>query len=103
MGQGNGRAKSKNWKDFLDRAADGNLLWKAARYAEPGSDYANIPPLYSGEGLATENEDKAELFMEPFFPPTSIPSLRKDHAEVDELPWEPISKREIYSALILAK
>jgi hypothetical protein len=53
--------------------------------------------------MATENEDKAELFMESFLPLTSTPSLSEDHAEVDELPWEPILEREIYSALVSAK
>src|SRR5579875_1994814 len=58
------RAKSQHWKDFLDRAAEGNLLWKAAKYAEPGTEYANIPPLRAGEQQATESEDKAKLLME---------------------------------------
>jgi ribonuclease HI len=96
-------AKSKHWKDFLDRAADGNLIWKAAKYAEPSTDYANIPPLYSGEQMVIENEDKAKLLMETFFPPTSSPSLSDDHTEVNELPWEPISEREIYLVLARAK
>ncbi len=33
----NERAKSKHWKGFLDRATEGNLLWKAAKFAEPGA------------------------------------------------------------------
>ena len=95
-------AKSKHWRDFLDQAAKGNLLWKAAKYAEPGTEYSNLPPLTVAGRTAIENEDKAELLLQTFFPPTSAATMNEE-STTDELPWEPVTEPEIFSALSATK
>lgn len=71
------KAKAKHWKEFLDQASSGNLLWKAARYAGPADTYATIPPLKVTDTEYTDNNDKARVLMESFFPQThTTPALR---------------------------
>jgi hypothetical protein len=88
------RAKATHWKEFLDQAGSGNL-WKAARYMEPGDNYANIPPLVIGQTELTENKDKAKALMESFFPQTAEPAQETPTSHREETSWEPITEIEL--------
>ena len=97
------KAKASHWRDFLDGARNGNLLWKAARYTKPGDSYSNIPLLKTGDGEAREDEDKATLFLNTFFPqPASHETPNEGHPPL-QIPWNPITENEIQRSLERAK
>jgi hypothetical protein len=97
------KAKASHWRDFLDGARSGNLLWKAARYTKPGDSYSNIPPLKTGDNEASEDGDKATLFLNTFFPqPAPHETLDEGHPPL-QIPWNPITENEIQRSLERAK
>jgi hypothetical protein len=89
------KAKSNHWKEFLDRAQKGNLLWKAARYTKPGSPYSNIPPLRTGQNEIRDENDKATLLLNTFFPPSNPPTPPDKESQPTPIPWHPITESEI--------
>ena len=95
------KLKAAHWKDFLDQA-NSHTVWKTTPYLERQDNYANIPPLQNGDREATDNEDKARVLLETFFPATEPPP-----AEVivppKELLWEPLTEMEITRTLKASK
>ncbi|KAI2867039.1 hypothetical protein CBS11852_11467 [Aspergillus niger] len=96
------KAKTAHWKQFLDRAGE-RRLWKAATYMRPRESWSSVPALKVDNRSVTGNQEKAEAFMNTFFPmmapaqeetPTRIPA---------ELPWQPITELEVYRSLQAAK
>lgn len=96
------KAKTSHWKQFLDKAGEGKL-WKAATYIRPRESWGCIPALKVGDREVTENQEKAQAFMDSFFP-TMAPAQREHLAQPPaELPWQPISEAEVYRSLKAAK
>ncbi|KAI2812362.1 hypothetical protein CBS115989_10532 [Aspergillus niger] len=96
------KAKTAHWKQFLDRTGE-RRLWKAATYMRPRESWSSVPALKVDNRSVTGNQEKAEAFMNTFFPmmapaqeetPTRIPA---------ELPWQPITELEVYRSLQAAK
>jgi ribonuclease HI len=96
------KAKATHWKQFLDEAKEGQL-WKAATYMRPRESYASIPSLKVGEEELSDNEDKAKAFREAFFPKMAEAEEENIAPAPVEIPWEPITKEEIYRSLKGAK
>jgi hypothetical protein len=62
-----------------------------------------IPTLKVGDSEVTENQEKAQAFMDSFFP-TMAPAQREPLVQpLTELPWQPISEAEVYRSLKAAK
>jgi ribonuclease HI len=96
------KAKASHWKQFLDEAGEGKL-WRAATYMKPREAWGNIPTLQIETTQFIENEDKAQAFLDSFFPEMNPPDpLPPDVTEV-ELPWQPITALEIQRALNATK
>jgi Reverse transcriptase (RNA-dependent DNA polymerase) len=95
--------KQAIWREFLDRAAEGQLLWKAAKYAEPNDNYSSIPPLSGGQGLVTDNDGKAALLMDSFFPPPRSPEVAEPAVRNDEILWEALTEEEVHRLLVSTK
>jgi hypothetical protein len=92
------KAKASHWKSFLDRAGEGHL-WKAATYMRPREDYANIPPLKVDSKEFADNQDKAKIFRDTFFPQMADPVEETERPRKREIPWEPITEQEVHKAL----
>ncbi|KAI3260240.1 hypothetical protein CBS147308_10345 [Penicillium roqueforti] len=92
------KVKASHWKQFLDEAGEGKL-WKAATYMKPREAWGCIPALHVGTNELTENKEKAQAFLDSFFPkmdePDEVPLARAPL----ELPWQPITEREIQRSL----
>ncbi|KAJ5152552.1 hypothetical protein N7492_009832 [Penicillium capsulatum] len=96
------KAKTSHWKQFLDEAGEGKL-WKAATYMRPRDSWGCIPALKLGDREVTENQEKAQAFMDSFFP-TMAPAQREPLAQPPtELPWQPLSEAEVFRSLKAAK
>ena len=96
------KAKASHWKQFLDEAGEGKL-WKAATYMKPREAWGCIPALHVGTNELTENEDKAQAFLDAFFPEMDKPHERPPTQAPLELPWQPITELEIQRSLKAAK
>eukprot|EP00136_Aspergillus_niger_P005212 XP_001395701.2 reverse transcriptase [Aspergillus niger CBS 513.88] len=96
------KAKGRHWKEFLDKAGEGHL-WKAATYTRPRDTYMSIPTLRVGTEEVTDNQGKAEAFLQAFFPMMAEPEPEELVNPAEELPWEPITEQEIYRSLRVAK
>lgn len=96
------KVKTTHWKEFLDKAQEGHL-WKAATYMRPRNPHINIPALKTGSEEATENEAKAKVFLETFFPKMADPEEEDAMPTSEEIPWHPITELEIYRSLKAAK
>ncbi|EED12026.1 endonuclease/reverse transcriptase, putative [Talaromyces stipitatus ATCC 10500] len=90
------KVKSQHWKEFLDKARH---LWKAASYMKPRESYGSIPPLKDGTNEVVDNECKAKMFMEAFFPKMAAPGAMENPEPNEEIRWDPITKEEVYGAL----
>src|ERR1700712_2277321 len=97
-----GKVKATHWKEFLDTASAGNL-WKAAKYMGPRDNYANIPPLIVGEHEIAENNEKAQILLESFFPKMADPIIEDITPTKEEITWDPITGLEIERALKAAR
>lgn len=62
----------------------------------------NIPAIQVGTEKITDNQRKAEAFLETFFPKISEPET-EEVSPAEELPWKPITEEEIYQSLRVAK
>jgi ribonuclease HI len=96
------KAKASHWQQFLDEAGEGKL-WKAATYMKPREAWGCTPALRVGSEELTENKDKAQAFLEAFFPAMNTPDPSPPAASETELPWHPITEREIERSLKTAK
>ncbi|KAI3014160.1 hypothetical protein CBS147347_11515 [Aspergillus niger] len=96
------KAKTAHWKQFLDRAGEGRL-WKAATYMRPRESWSSVPALKVDNRSVTGNQEKAEAFMDTFFP-TMAPAQEETPTRIPaELPWQPITELEVYRSLQAAK
>ncbi|KAJ5240343.1 reverse transcriptase [Penicillium citrinum] len=66
------KAKATHWRRFLDEAGEGKL-WKAATYMKPREAWGCVPALRVGSEELIENKDKAQAFLEAFFPAMNTP------------------------------
>ncbi|KAI3033203.1 hypothetical protein CBS76997_11321 [Aspergillus niger] len=97
------KAKTSHWREFLDKAGEGHL-WKAATYMRPRYAYTSIPAIKVGTEEVTDNQRKAETFLDSFFPKMAEPEVEvESNPTEEELPWEPITEQEIYRSLRAAK
>ncbi|THC88360.1 hypothetical protein EYZ11_012191 [Aspergillus tanneri] len=96
------KAKATHWREFLDKAGEGHL-WKAATYMRPRDAYLSVPTLKVDTEEVTDNQEKAEAFLETFFPKMADAEEEELAAPVEELPWEPITGLEVYRSLKVAK
>jgi hypothetical protein len=96
------KVKASHWKQFLDEAGEGKL-WKAATYMKPREAWGCIPALHVGANELIENEDKAQAFLDAFFPEMDEPSEGLLTQAPLELPWQPITELEIQRSLTAAK
>jgi hypothetical protein len=51
----------------------------------------------------TENEEKAQAFLDSFFPEINTPAAEMSTAATVELPWQPITELEVQRSLQTAK
>jgi hypothetical protein len=89
------KVKAAHWKEFLDKAQEGDL-WRAATYMRPRDPHTSIPALRVGSREVTENEAKAKVFLEAFFPKMADPEEDDTTPPPEEIPWHLITEREIY-------
>ncbi|KAJ5839473.1 uncharacterized protein N7525_004661 [Penicillium rubens] len=81
-------------KQFLDEAGEGKL-WKAAIYTKPREAWGCIPALHVATNELTENKEKAQAFLDAFFPKMDEPDEDSLIRAPLELPWQPITELEI--------
>ena len=96
------KAKTSHWKAFLDEAGEGNL-WRAATYMKPRDSWGCTPTLRVGDRELADNEDKAQAFMDSFFPPMAPAEDETLTNAPSELPWQPITELEVFRSLKSAK
>ncbi|KAI2756346.1 hypothetical protein DTO006G1_7986 [Penicillium roqueforti] len=96
------KVKASHWKRFLDEAGEGKL-WKAATYMKPRDAWGCIPALQDGTNEFIENEEKAQAFLNTFFPEMDDPQEDLPTQAPLELPWQPITELEIQRSLRVAK
>ena len=96
------KAKTLHWKQFLDEAGEGKL-WKSATYMKPREAWGCIPTLRVGDNELTGNEEKAQAFLDSFFPEMDKPQEGPPNQAPLELPWQPITELEIQRSLKAAK
>ncbi|BAE66183.1 unnamed protein product [Aspergillus oryzae RIB40] len=96
------KAKSGHWREFLDKAGEGHL-WKAATYMRPRDADMSIPTLKVDTKEVTDNQEKAEVFLEAFFPKMADPGDEEVESPAEELRWEPITEIEIHRSIRAAK
>lgn len=96
------KVKASHWKQFLDEAGEGKL-WKAATYMKPRETWGCIPALHVGTNVLSEKEEKAQAFLDAFFPRMDEPRGDPPASAPVELPWQPITELEIERSLKAAK
>ncbi|OGE46890.1 hypothetical protein PENARI_c093G11063, partial [Penicillium arizonense] len=96
------KVKASHWKQFLDEAGEGKL-WKAATYMKPREAWGCVPALHVGTNELIENEDKAQAFLDAFFPQMDEPHEDLPAQAPLALPWQPITELEIQRSLKAAK
>jgi ribonuclease HI len=96
------KAKRSYWKQFLNGAGEGKL-WKAASYMKPREAWGCVPALQVDSNELAENEDKAQAFLDTFFPKMNEPDEDPPVQAPPELPWPPITELEIQRALKATK
>jgi hypothetical protein len=97
------KAKADHWKEFLDKARSSTTLWKAATFMKPRDAFANIPPLVVDGMELRDNESKAKVLLESFFPRTAEAQDKVFDQAKEELPWLDIGEEEIEKALKAAR
>ena len=96
------KAKASHWKQFLDEAGEGKL-WKAATYMKPQEAWGCTPAMHVGANELTENKEKAQAFLETFFPEMDEPHEGQSTQTPLELPWQPVTELEIQRSLRATK
>lgn len=66
---------------------------------KPRESYGCIPSLKNGTDEVVDNEYKAKVFMDIFFPKVATLEAIENLPLKEEIRWEPIMKEEIYRAL----
>jgi ribonuclease HI len=66
---------------------------------KPRESYGCIPPLKDGTDEIVDNECKAKVFMDTFFPRMAAPEATENPPPKEEIGWEPITKEEVHRAL----
>ncbi|KAG2000761.1 hypothetical protein GB937_010863, partial [Aspergillus fischeri] len=84
------------------RAGEGTL-WKAATYMKPRETWGCVSALHVGSNELVENEDKAQAFLDTFFPKMDQPLEDPPIQAPLELPWPPITELEVQRSLKAAK
>ncbi len=69
----------------------------------PRDAYASIPPLRASVEEVSENEHKARVFLESFFPAMGEAEEEAITPEQLEIHWEPITELEVQKALTAAR
>ncbi|EED11833.1 polymerase, putative [Talaromyces stipitatus ATCC 10500] len=88
---------------FYKKGPKRATLWKAAIYMRPRDSYTNIPPLKVGSEEVTENNAKARVFLEIFFPKMADPEKEDLVLPLEKIPWHPITELEVYWSLKATK
>ncbi|OQE00248.1 hypothetical protein PENVUL_c055G06446 [Penicillium vulpinum] len=96
------KVKASHWKQFLDEAGEGKL-WNAATYMKPQEAWGCVPALHVGTNELIENEDKAQAFLDAFFPQMDEPHEDLPAQAPLAHPWQPITELEIQRSLHAAK
>lgn len=96
------KAKTSHWREFLDKAGEGHM-WKAATYMRPRDAYTSIPAINVDTEEVTDNQRKAETFLDPFFTKMAEPDAEIESKPTEELPWVPITEQEICRSLRVGK
>lgn len=96
------KAKMSHWKQFLDEAGEGKL-WKAATYMKPRETWGYVPTLQIGDRDVTGNQEKAQAFMDIFFPSMAPAREEQLASPPTEMRWQPFSQLETYRSLKAAK
>jgi hypothetical protein len=95
-------AKQASFRQFIDEEAQGDGLWKLARWCKgKASPSAQVPPLRTSQGLASSYEAKVVALKEQFFPSTEADLLDLQH-QIDQPSFEveqSTSQEEITSIL----
>ena len=86
----------------MNEAGEGHL-WKAATYTKPRDSWGCTPALKVGDRELADNKEKAQAFMDSFFPPMAPAEDETLTNSPSELSWEPISEVEVYRSLKVAK
>jgi hypothetical protein len=66
---------------------------------KPRESYGCIPPLKNGTDEVVDNQCKAKVFMDTFFPKMATLETIENTPPKEEIRWEPITKEEIQRAL----
>lgn len=66
---------------------------------KPRESWGCVPSLQVGNHELTENEDKAQAFLDAFFPKMNTPDDCLPTLTPLELPWQPITELEIQRSL----
>lgn len=74
MDKSNWKSRTSHWREFLDKAGEGHL-WEAATYMRPRDAYTSIPAIKVGTEEVTDNQRKAETFLDSFFPKMAEPDV----------------------------
>ncbi|KAG9512832.1 hypothetical protein KCU93_g10252, partial [Aureobasidium melanogenum] len=88
------KQKKTHWKDFLE---DPNNIWKANAYTKLANTGTTIPTLTKGKSVAVNDDDKAKMLMETFFPvpPNPIRPTRQESGQSTESFQAPPTAPEI--------
>jgi hypothetical protein len=70
---------------------------------KPREAWGGVPALRVGTNILSENEEKAQAFLDAFFPQMDEPHGESLTSAPLELPWQPITELEIERSLKAAK
>lgn len=93
--------KKLHWKAFLE---DPHNIWKAHSYTKTTRGFIPVPNLlHEGKSYHSDIE-KAELLLYSFFPPQPVATgLNAVQPSITQLPWNPLTKKEIKAAFFSQK
>lgn len=95
------RQKKLYWEAFLE---DPHNIWKAHSYTKPAQGFVPIPTLHHEGKIYQSDIEKAELLMQSFFPPQPLANTSNAIQPATlQLPWNPLTKKEIKSAFFSQK
>ena len=62
-------AKRESYRQFIDKAAQGNTLWRLARWSKgAGGGPSQVPLLKTKQGIANSHEAKVRALRDRFYP-----------------------------------
>ncbi|KAI4732297.1 hypothetical protein E4T50_17119 [Aureobasidium sp. EXF-12298] len=91
--------KAAHWREFVDSPEN---VWKANKYThmDPGS--RGVPTLQGPRGLVDQDEEKAAVLLQAFFPPQPEPedrSLDSEEINLRAQPYKRITEAEVRTAI----